>query len=492
MAERTDITYTQTLSPRVAEIAAPSTEIVMQDYVDTTRVEEARFRSMGFPALISASGKQDLGGGTLVAITVQEENLQLAFQPRFTPAVTGTVTTGSGPPNLLGRVTFTDTAADFVTANVQPGSYMINWTKQSVTDVVRVVDSDTLETRAPQNGSDDEWTIGDSYSLWNITQVRTSGGNLVAVDENGASISAILPTWGTQVILTTSSSATIQELEDIQFASYNNGVTIDLANKTGKATSGTVFPAGTLRQPSDNWTDTLAIANEVGLSKFYVLGDATIPLVLDFTDFVFEGESRGKTTLTILDGSLLNGSEFVSATLTGTFTSGNKVELRDCEIDMLSNIYGSLYDCGMEGTNSLVSGVKTEIVRGYSEVAGGAATNILDINNAELFIRDYQGGIELRGKNGISPVSIDMSSGQVIVNDNNSAGEITLRGIAKWTNESTYAGTTTIQNEMINLNSIPASVWNALSSAYTAAGSFGQLVGRKLLTISKFVGLGRQ
>lgn len=486
MATRTDISVFQQLSPRVAEVSQPSSEVVMQDYVDTLRIEEEQFDAMGYERLIDASGKQDLGGGVLVGITVQQNNIQLAFEPNTTPVHIGTVTTPSGAPNAVGRITFADSTADWVAADVVPGSFIINFTKNSIVDVVRVVDTTMLETRTPANGTDDEFDIGDVIHVFNIRQCTTSGGNLVAADENGSTIPAILPTAFTQVILQTSSSATIQELADIQFASYNNGVTIDIDNNTGRNASGTTFPTGTGRQPCDNWTDALAIADSLGLFTFYVVGGAAIPLLLDFTDKEFVGQSRTRTTLIVQDGSLLDRCVFTEATVSGAFTAGNLVELNECEIEDLSNIAGAVYDCGMEGVNSLTTNLKTEFVRAYSEVAGGSATNILDINNAELFIRDYQGGIELRNKGGTAPVSIDISSGQVVVNDNCSAGTITLRGLAKWTNESTYAGGTTILNEMMSNQSIAAAVWNSLVSTYVAANSFGQLVGRRLLTAAKF------
>lgn len=216
MTTRDDITVLHTLSPRVAELAAPATSISMQDVVDTLRVEESQFRSMGFPRLLNASGKEDLGDGLTVAITVAEQDVRLSFEGRTTPAETGTVTTGSGAPNALNRQTFTDTAADFVTANVQPGSLVINFSDRSVADVVRVIDSDTLETKALVNGTLNEYTAADVYHVFNIIQCRTFGGNLVAVDDLDAAINAILPSAFTQVIVQLSSANTITNLDQIE------------------------------------------------------------------------------------------------------------------------------------------------------------------------------------------------------------------------------------------------------------------------------------
>lgn len=484
MADRSDITYIQTLSPRVAQIAAPSTEIVMQDYVDTTRLVEDDFVSMGYPKLINASGKEDLGGGTKVAVTVEEQNLQLAFEPRFTPAVTGTVTTASGPPNSVGRITFEDSAADFIAAGVLPGSYIINWTDRSVTDVVRVVDATMLETRTLVNGTDNEFDLADDYSLWNITQVRTSGGNLVAVDENGSSIPAILPTWGTQVVLTTSSSATIQELEDIQFSSFNGGVTIDTVN--GQA--GTLFPAGTLRQPVDNLDDALTIANARGFDTFYLFDDFTFAASDVVDGFIFEGRSAAKTVVTLTSAASITNCIFRMSTVTGDLDGGNDVS--NCIVASLNYIDGTLLDSLITGTVTL-GGAQANIIRCGSGVAGGGASQspIIDMGGSgtDLVMRDWQGGVQLNNLTaGGDNISIDMSSGRVIIDTTVTDGLIYIRGIA--TVEDNGSGSVDTSG-LLNQTTIAAAIWNALTATYSAAGSFGEFVGRRLLTVAKFFGL---
>jgi hypothetical protein len=417
----------------------------MQDLAHTERVIEASFQGMSFDKLLNASGKEDLGGGVLVGITVAHQDTLVAFEGRFTPAETSTITTASSAP-VSGTVRLIDNTALFETNNVQRGSAYINFDDRSVGDVVEVISETELRVTTPVNGDVNDFGIGDRYDVYNIAQCFATGGNLTAVDTIGGTISPILPTWGTQIVITSSSSATLQELAEIRFAAYQDEVHVDLLSSN----SGTDYPIGTPLTPVNNFADALTIAADVGLSAFHIIGNATIPLVLDFAGLTFHGDSKAKTTLTILDGSLLNGCEFEDCKMTGTFTAGDVVELRDCEIDDLLNIAGGLYDCGMEGTNALQDTLKTECVRGYSEVAGGGSVNILYINDGKFLMRDYHGGIELRGKDGTQPVSIDMSSGQVLINDDNTAGEITLRGIAKWSNKGTYAGTTTIVDELIS------------------------------------------
>ncbi len=483
MAERDDITIVQDVTPRYAEIASPSTEIVMQDYVDTLRVAEDDFQNMSFPFLINASGKEDLGGGTLVAITVQEQNLQLAFQQRTAPAETGTVTTASGPPSVLNRIRFTDTSADFVTAAIQPGSYIVNWTDRNVTDVLRVISATELELRTPSQGTDNEYDLGDDYSVWNITQVRTSGGNLVAVDTGGSAIPAILPTWGTQVILTTSSSATIQELTEIRYATYQNAVWVDQAG----GSAGQTYPAGTPLQPVNNIPDAVAIANALGFHKLHVHDGLTLDTGDDVEDLILEGDDPELTTVTINTGANVLRSQFRSLTMTGVL-DGDSV-ISDCVIQPpLTFVEGTLRRCLIEaGTITLGGTADVNIINCYSGVAG-TATPIIDYNGSgrDLILRNWSGGIEVQNKTGADAVSIDLISGQIILDSTVTAGTIRVAGTGKLTDNSTA---TVDDTGLVNNANVAAAVWNALVATYSAAGSFGQQVGRKLLTVGRFLGL---
>ena len=216
MTTRTDVAYDIARSPRIATVAKASDEMIMQDYVDTTRPFESSFEAMSQPFLMSASGKEDLGGGVFVAITITEEDMKLAFEPELIAVYTGTVTTGSGAPDLNGELLLTDSNAQFETDGIVRGTFLINYTDQSIADVVEVLSETTMITTTLMNGSDDEWDIGDDYHVHLIVQKTTVGGNLVAVDNLDATFPAILPTAFTQVVQQSSSSGTIQNLSDIE------------------------------------------------------------------------------------------------------------------------------------------------------------------------------------------------------------------------------------------------------------------------------------
>jgi hypothetical protein len=210
MTTRTDVAVDFNPSPRVALVADPSTEFLAQDVVDTLRVAESSFTGMSYLRVLDASGKEDLGAGRAVGITATQQDLLIAFEARKTPAETGTVTTGSSAPTgTPPTISFIDTNALFESANVQRGSFLINFTDQSVADVVEVVSETELVTTVLVNGSDNEWDISDDYQCFNIIQCNAGGGNLVAVDDLLATISPILPTAFTQVLLERDTSAVI-------------------------------------------------------------------------------------------------------------------------------------------------------------------------------------------------------------------------------------------------------------------------------------------
>lgn len=86
MSIRSDISIDWNSSPRIIEIADTSTEIYMQDLIDTLREEEERFENLTYPHIVNSAGKEDLGGGVKVAITLTLQNAKLKFADRPGPS----------------------------------------------------------------------------------------------------------------------------------------------------------------------------------------------------------------------------------------------------------------------------------------------------------------------------------------------------------------------------------------------------------------------
>ena len=449
MTTRDDVNADYQPSPRVVEIAAPSTELTVQDLLDTLRISEEGFaEGLSFDKLIDAAGKEDLGGGVLVGITANLQNAQVSFEARRTPAETGTVTTASGA-GVNGLQTFVDTSADFVSAGIARGSLVINFTDNSIADVYDVIDLNTLTTRTLVNGSDNDFDLGDSYQVFNIIQCNIAGGNLVAEDENDVQISSVVPTAFTQIVRTASSSATLQESQDIQYSSFNGGVTVDVTS----GVSGTSFPTGTRRQPVSNWEDALEIANDRGFSSFFVIGDATIDLSENYANFEFIGQSKSRTILTLDPAAQLTGAEFHNCTIQGTLDGSNL--LTDCNLLSINYVDGYVERCILNNTITLSGGGTAFFLDCYSGIPGSITPTIdMGGSGSALALRNYDGGIKLTNKTGSESASLDFNSGQVIIEDSVDAGKIVLRGSGRWQNRETYSGNAEVLDEMIRVDDV--------------------------------------
>ena len=195
------------LSPRIVEILSPTVEASVQEIVDAIRAYEDTVIGQHYDFIISASGKEDLDGGVFVGITAQLQNAQIAFQQRGIFDSSGTVTTVDPSGEIL-----IDSAGSFITDGIQPGDSVINKTDNSMSTVIRVDSEIQLTHFALEGGTDNDWDSADAYLVWNKIKCEVVGGNLVAIDDVGGKIDAILPTALTFVLKSSASSATIVEV----------------------------------------------------------------------------------------------------------------------------------------------------------------------------------------------------------------------------------------------------------------------------------------
>jgi len=85
MAFRSDVTIDFNVSPRVITVAAPSDNILLQDLVDTVRVIEDELVNLSYDHILNAAGKEDLGNGVQVGITIILQNAIIKFEDRAGP-----------------------------------------------------------------------------------------------------------------------------------------------------------------------------------------------------------------------------------------------------------------------------------------------------------------------------------------------------------------------------------------------------------------------
>jgi hypothetical protein len=259
-----------------------------------------------------------------------------------------------------------------------------------------------------------------------------TGGNLVSQLEgpNAASPTfqnPIAPATFVTVTKTSSASATQSENEDIQYASYQNAVWFDQAN----GVPGTSFPIGTPRLPVNNAADAVSIAASRGFKIVQIRGDLTLGASATFAGFRFIGESTTQTTLTIEPAANVSACSFENAVVTGTL-DGDSV-LQRCIIQDLNYIEGEVIECLLEeGTITLGGTTEAHFLECWSGVPG-TNTPVIDMggDGPALALRGYSGGIRLQNKSGADPVSIDLESGQIILDNTITNGTIVVRGVGK-------------------------------------------------------------
>lgn len=240
-------------------------------------------------------------------------------------------------------------------------------------------------------------------------------------------------------------------LTDVQFASFNGGVTVDVINGTaGTGNDSNGDPIGTARVPSDNIPDAVTIAATRGLNQIFIKGNITLDTGDVLTNFVIIGESPTLSTITINAGASVAGAEFREAIISGTLDGNSTVF--DCHIGVLVFLNGSIHDSLFTGgTITLGGGAQTNIINCWDGTAGLALPTI-DMGGfgQALVVRGYSGGLKITNKSGTEDISIDVRSGRIVIDDTVTAASIILRGLGKWDNKATYAGGANVIDEMVD------------------------------------------
>lgn len=207
-------------------------------------------------------------------------------------------------------------------------------------------------------------------------------------------------------------------------AAYQTGVWIDTVG--GGAAGSVVGVNGLQTNPTDNITDALLLANSLGIRSFKLRGPVTLNAA--FPRAIWEAVAGGGT----LDpaGFDVGGGIFIRVGLTGNVnvTTGDIFGFQTSLLGPVSGVTGVLVDPGLTGTITAGAGVLT-IASGAS-IVPGVSTPIIDLNGvASLNLRNYSGGLDLRGSSaGGQNSSIEIVAGQVILDASNTAGVIAVRG----------------------------------------------------------------
>jgi len=442
------------LDPAIIEVKAPTTEVTVQEFYQAVRQWEDDPASLSYRSLISGAGGEDLGGSTSVGYTFTMQNAKIKFEDRTTPLDDGSGRTCDAT-NSQGIQLYVDDA-DFVTSGVYAGAIVVNLTTSERATIIDVIDANTVRHFRLSGAGNQGWTSGDEYIILPNVICNITGGNLVAVDSNGDAIDPVYQSVGVNVIRSSASSGTVSQQSSIEYSSFNGGVTID----TTSSYTGTTFPVGTPQQPVNNTTDALAIAAARGLTKFFIKGNITLDSGTDFQEMIIEGESKTKSVITISDAADVSNCEFYHAEITGVLDGGNV--LKDCLISTLSYVNGYIENCVLSFATITLGGSSEAHFLDCWSGAVGNDIPIIDMGGSGqgLGMRNYNGGIKLINKSGAEKVSIDLNSGQVVLDSTVTNGEIVIRGVGKLTDNSN--GATVNAGDLLRRESITEITWDTI------------------------------
>jgi hypothetical protein len=269
----------------------------------------------------------------------------------------------------------------------------------------------------------------------------------------------------------------VTELPEIQYASYNGGVSYDPTSPW----SGIDFPIGTPLKPVNNIIDAGIIAHTKGFNKGFLLTyldmDDSVPL----EGFTMIGRGGQKTVVTLRPAATVLDCCFFECFVSGEL-DGN-CRLANCIVGELNLGYGFLDRCILTSTGIITltigNGNGGYLFDCYSDISA-IHPPVIDCGGSgqSLIVRNYNGTLKLINKTGPESISIDLNSGNISLDMTTvTGGKISVRGVGYLLDYNTKLqipsgtyGDLEIINETVNTGSIASSTINTLFYSPMASG----------------------
>jgi len=393
MSIRYDVSVDWYVSPRIIEVAAPSVELDIQDLIDTLRYLEYIEPTKTFDHIVDSAGKEALGGGVLVGITLTLVNAKVKFEDRAGPT--------------------------FVQCNI-------------------------------------------------------AGGNLVALDDLGAEMSPVETSDYTQVVRTSSSSATLQELDAIQYSSYQNAVWVDDTSSN----AGTEYPIGTREYPVNNLIDAVSIANAKGFSTLRILDSMTLDSGTDLSGFEVIGKSHISTVIVVDPTANSQNMSIRNCNVSGTLDGGT--DIFQCMVGDIDYFNGHIHNSGLYGTIYLNGNEEAALIDCFTVDQDNPPLVDMGGSGNDLAVPNYSGLLTIRNlTSDTEEIGVGLNAGMVTLESTISAGTIIISGVGVLLDNST--GTASVNTDsLINNDLIADAVWDEVASDHAIAGTFGDMIARTI------------
>ena len=197
--------------------------------------------------------------------------------------------------------------------------------------------------------------------------------------------------------------------------------------------TGTTENVGTSIRPVNNLQDAYTISEKRKIKKFRIKTETqntAIELDRDYLDYVFEGTIGKFNAFININGFNVNDSVFRNVSIFG----GGSGDIFGERIDTLNvtGITGIIQDSGILGIVVNEDNHELELINCYSAV-GGSGYPIVDFNGQSgvtFIVRNYSGSLGLKNSTHLNnSLSFDVTSGRMILDETNTAGDLIMRGV---------------------------------------------------------------
>jgi len=284
----------------------------------------------------------------------------------------------------------------------------------------------------------------------------TVTGNLALLDIDTASV---IPTVGGFTVaflglqpITQGVTPSMKTQSD--FNSFQSSVTLDPDNLSGNAIAGTAFPAGTEQSPSNNHTDTLAIAIANGFDTISVRGNVALTSGDWSVGYDFNGTNPLISSIVLSGAANVDNCEFQGLTVSGTVDNNNVI--RTCRVLNVLSLDGFILDSGLGGTITL-GGAQSTLVTNCFSATGTTPVVDCDGTTSALIVRGHNGPLKIINKtNATGDIHFNSNTGDLIIDSSCTSGNVYANGVGRVTDENgvhlhtgTINGGLVLQAEMV-------------------------------------------
>jgi hypothetical protein len=321
-------------------------------------------------------------------------------------------------------------------------------------------------------------------SDWKIRPYEAShklviNGNLYSEDGSDPFLDTI-GTFTVRIIQQVSSlvDSTVQQLREIEYASYGGCVTVDTVN----GVPGTTYNIGTIENPVDNIADALLIDNE-RFNKLCLVSNILLNSGNNLAGYTIEGRSHINTLVTIESSAIVDDINIYNCHLTGVMDGG--VDVTFCVIENLTYMSGHIHQSSLQGT-LILGGTEDAFIVNCSQ----ADNDIIPIismggSGQNLVMPNYAGYIKIKNLTGSNKAYVGLNYGKVILDTATvTSGTVEVGGIGYLADElenpiltGTWNSGVTIINGLVNKETVANAVMSENIYDYdTISGSLGLTV----------------